>query len=159
MLWKIVAGLALLVGLATGIGSIVGAAKKSPEIVAMTISIAGLVAFVGIFLFSAWVARQREFSKYRLVRTGASLSFFAFAVYGIVSWDFEELVIPSLIVVSLISIFGILFFLRIHSQSRTTCIDCAETIKVDAKVCPHCGFRYEDEPPRPPRPPEAAAPA
>jgi hypothetical protein len=33
-----------------------------------------------------------------------------------------------------------------YSDARTQCLDCAETIKSKARVCPHCGYRFKPPP-------------
>src|SRR6266508_1917246 len=35
---------------------------------------------------------------------------------------------------------------RAYRNSRRECLDCAETIKRKARVCPHCGYRFKSPP-------------
>lgn len=160
-LWKVVLGLGTLVGLATGLGTIIGAIASSESFWAtagLTVKIAGAAyGIVVVVLGIALIFMPRPMWPFGLqpVPLGRKIAYTAFAlavlalfvIYVIVPWRAETtLFIVGAVFIPAVFVALIVSGMNSSARKRKTCLDCAETVRIDANVCHHCGFRFAPRP-------------
>jgi hypothetical protein len=174
-LWSVIVALGTLVGLATGLGTIIGALASSEsfwDTALLCIRIGGAVFGIGVFATGLVLSLfTKSVSKTWRGRVGFSAFYgfwtFAIAVMAAPPWgdaDLREagfsndktwlLVLGSIAIATFALATAWMAVNRIRAQARARkqCPDCAETVKATANVCRYCGFRFAARPSRPPWP-------
>lgn len=144
---RVIAALAAVVGLITGLGTVVGwIASDSFDDAIKAAALGAGIAYgaltVGVFLWDAGPGRGAEG---RLFNAFYGLLGLVLLAYAIIKW-YE----PALYGLAIVGVgFAIAAAVALglerykqHKRSRKRCPDCIELVKVEARVCRYCGYRF-----------------
>jgi hypothetical protein len=161
--WKLVAGLATLIGVVTGIGTIVGwigSSESFGDVADTAVGWAGLTYFaasaVGVFVAAALPERRlREgFADTKLAKSPAWIQRLVLVVGGVAfalvlaaeEFDPDNYVGFGYAILAVVAFIAVIVGVQLVAKaraSRHSCPDCAETVRKTARVCPYCGYRFK----------------
>jgi peptidoglycan/LPS O-acetylase OafA/YrhL len=147
-LFRLVAGLGVVVGLLTGLGTIVGwvASESFKDSVASAASYAG-VAYIALGSVAGALSVREETTWPRRFWTGLPALIAPVALFFgvILPWDeawLQGCAALGLLTAIIIGVIGLRQRQARIIASRKVCPDCAETVKAQANVCRYCGYRF-----------------
>jgi peptidoglycan/LPS O-acetylase OafA/YrhL len=145
---RVIAGLGLVVGLLTGLGTIVGwlASESFDDTVASAAAYAG-VAYIALGSVAGALSVLEETSWRRRLSNGLPALVAVVALFfGVVlPWDEAWLrgcAALGLLTAVIVGGFALRDRRAAVRASKKRCPDCAETVKVEAHICRHCGYRF-----------------
>ena len=139
-----------VVGLLTGIGTLVGWASSASfrDSAAVALAAGGAIYLVGggaFLLFEAITGGPRSDGVSRRDQVILAVLLMASSVFYFVegAWFIFRVFGLGSLVVAIWAVGALNRHLKArHAASEKNCPDCAETIKRDALVCRHCGYRF-----------------
>jgi uncharacterized membrane protein (UPF0136 family) len=140
---RVIAGLGLVVGLLTGVGTIVGWVTSESFVDALgdVAAYAG-AAYIGLAGVAVIVTARDATWLQRLAPLVAVAALF----FGVVlPWDEPWLwgcAALGLLTATVVAIPAVREQRKRLKASRKVCPDCAETVKAEANVCRYCGYRF-----------------
>jgi peptidoglycan/LPS O-acetylase OafA/YrhL len=145
---RVIAGLGLVVGLLTGLGTIAGwvASESFDDTVATAASYAG-VAYIALGSVAGALSVRAETSWRRRSWSGLPALAAAMALFFgvILPWDeawLQGCAALGLLTAIIVALVGIRERRERIRASRKVCPDCAETVRAEANVCRYCGYRF-----------------
>lgn len=155
--WKVMTGVATVVGLLLGLGTLASAVATNwatARIYALPIT--GGVFYVLLASISVWDYRHRQAPwtteglvnwPVPLVILGGLLGV-AFATEGVRGAVGVARYGGTIVLVGSLVMAPLILYARYETAqgSQKPCPDCAETVKRDARVCRHCGYRWAPMP-------------
>lgn len=137
-------GVATVVGLLLGLGTLASAvATNWATARTYALPITGGVFYVLLASISVWDYRHRQapWTTEGLVNWPVPLVILGGAV-GVARYGGTIVLVGSLVMAPLI----LYARYEVAQGSQKPCPDCAETVKRDARVCRHCGYRWAPTP-------------
>jgi hypothetical protein len=140
----------LVIGLITGFGTVIGwiASANLPSTLTTTGKV-GIILFSGtgtigtvranFELVALWWRDRVTLLALTLIYAGIGVSAF------LIPWDewlFQVIGTMGLLVLAGYGVFRALRWHGNYLNSRKTCPECAESVKVEAKICKHCHSRF-----------------
>jgi hypothetical protein len=170
LLWRLIVGAGTVVGLATGLATVVGGlATNWPDAWRVSRYAGGMVLYAAVLVGApaALIAYRRLARRRRRPRgwqllvavalVGFAVGLYPALVYILVddvrigSWDLflDDMTTAGAAGLALAAL-GVPYFLAVGYRSqragRKQCPDCCEAVKAQARVCRHCGYRWASPP-------------
>jgi hypothetical protein len=159
---KLIVGLATLIGVVTGLGTIVGwigSSESFGHVASVAAGWAGLVYFAGatllVFVTAALPAGSLRVPLAKTALSDAPVLVQRLAVIAVGAlftvilvlegFDPDEFVGFGFATLGIVVLVGVTVALARRSESQPAtqdCPDCAETVKQQARVCRYCGYRF-----------------
>jgi hypothetical protein len=141
---RVVAVLGLVVGLLTGVGTIVGWVTSESFIDALgdVAAYAGAV-YVGLAFIAIVVTARDETTWLQRLAPLAGVAALFFGV--VLPWDRPWLwgcAALGLLTATVVGVPAVREQRERAKASKKVCPDCAETVKAEANVCHYCGYRF-----------------
>jgi hypothetical protein len=156
---KVLGYIAAAIGVVTGVGTIVGWVASTESIGDVASTALGWAGVAYLVLLAVWawqwfVQQWKSLSdkdvppgqRYGLAAVAAVTALTLTAFVPIASQDLDGVKGLGLIGVILGALYLLLTCIKMaidYQGAYHACDDCAERISSKARVCPHCGFRYQ----------------